>query len=452
MRAGAARMRTEGEADEDRMICPNCNTDNRSGARYCDGCGAELPTVAPLAQEMFGEAKTVDLSGAQTRKLASREPADASSTNPTIELSGLDTMVDSSFMPGGQAQSSAQKSYFAGDAARSQAHRGVPESKPPRPPMGAKARTIALCVLGVLIAAAALAGVTYMMQLWGGKVVPDVVGQQSQDAKAVLEEAGFAVEVSLVKSDELEDMVLACEPGAGSRIEEGATVRLDVATPRLVPDLVGKHKDEAQRLLTDEGFTDVAFTEAKSNEPEGSVLKVTPEAGTRAKANASITVEFAIPFRVPEVKGLKIEEATALLEQEGYVVETAFAYAEDVEEGLSAGCDPAPGSALASGSTVVLQVAKHRSSELIDITRTYLQGLSKVKIDGKNYEVGEIRGVTYQGGGQCAYSIVARQYETHKWLFGDLETRYGNYETINGTITWNDANQITAMNPKIEQA
>ena len=59
-----------------------------------------------------------------------------------------------------------------------------PESKGKRLP---GSRIAAIVALVVLIAAGVAAGVTYQMELWGGKVVPDVTGMTQADATYMLQ-------------------------------------------------------------------------------------------------------------------------------------------------------------------------------------------------------------------------------------------------------------------------
>ena len=70
------------EGCRSRMLCPNCHTNNRSNAKFCDECGCELPTVAPIAREMFGESETTRLDDGRT-----------------VDLQGIDNYTDSSHSP-----------------------------------------------------------------------------------------------------------------------------------------------------------------------------------------------------------------------------------------------------------------------------------------------------------------------------------------------------------------
>ena len=59
--------------------------------------------------------------------------------------------------------------------------------------------------------------------------------------------------------------MLLTDPGSGGRAEEGSEVVIHVAVPRIVPDVVGKTRDEAAKLLEAEDFARVTFAEEKSD-------------------------------------------------------------------------------------------------------------------------------------------------------------------------------------------
>lgn len=477
------------------MICPYCGTENRNTAKFCDSCGFELPTVAPDAREIFGDdsfliegedAITVDLQGlehmvdssnsgvmypeldpyrsdlsgygddqAPTMPLAAKTAvignAAAASSTPsyddpyktqTIPLGSSSPYRTAEFdavgSGTGMSFDGSSKTFSAADDKTSHA---------------APKRKVAIIVVAVLVAlcVAAAAFITYNMQLWGGISVPDVVRQSESVAKQNLEAAGFTVDVEYVVSDDVQGIVVSTNPNAGKRIEEGSLVVMSVSIPRVIPEVIGLTRDEAAALLEGSGYTDVEFITQKSNEAEGSVISVEPGVGSQATADSHVQVVIAEPFRVPAVEGLTRDEAVAALEAEGYSVKTVSYITEDIAEGMAVSTDPAAGSVLPSGSEVVLNVAHNRSTELIDATRAYLSGSTRFNINGIDYEIGEIKSVTFKGSDTCAYSITARPYETHTWLFGDTETRYGNYETINGTITYNADNSIKSGDPAIKR-
>lgn len=321
-----------------------------------------------------------------------------------------------------------------------------PSARPPR----AKGPIIAAACIALAIILAAVAGGTYMAELWGGKTIPEVVGLSQPEATDALAAKGFAAQAVEVKSDDPQGTVLSSDPEQGHRAEEGSTVTLSVAVPRIVPAIVGATSDDAAQALEAEGFTAVTYTEEKSNEAAGTVLAVSPEAGTGAKSGDAITVTVAVPYTVPDVEGMSEADAKAALEAEGYEVSTEWYTTEDIEEGTAVSTDPAAGSELNSGSEVTLYVAHSRGTELVDLTREILPGANLTNDEG-SFKVENIKSCTYRGDGEVLYTVEARQYEVVTMPFGlGQETVFAKkLTTIEGGIVWNDDNEVSYASPSI---
>ncbi|MEV5926088.1 Stk1 family PASTA domain-containing Ser/Thr kinase [Streptomyces cellulosae] len=89
--------------------------------------------------------------------------------------------------------------------------------------------------------------------------VPDVTGDDPEDARAELEEAGLKVEIAeeRVHSEHDAGKVARQTPGAGGEVAEGDTVTLTLSKgPEMVevPDVVGDSVDEAREKLEGAGF------------------------------------------------------------------------------------------------------------------------------------------------------------------------------------------------------
>ncbi|WP_452040958.1 PASTA domain-containing protein [Adlercreutzia rubneri] len=322
----------------------------------------------------------------------------------------------------------------------------APTARPPR----AKGPIIAAACIVLAVVLAAVAGGTYMAELWSGKTIPEVVGLSQPEAVDALAAKGFAAQAVEVKSDDPQGTVLSSDPEQGHRAEEGSTVTLSVAVPRIVPAIVGATSDEATQALEAEGFTAVTYTEEKSNEAAGTVLAVSPEAGTEAKSGDAITVTVAVPYTVPDVEGMSEADAKAALEAEGYEVSTEWYTTEDIEEGTAVSTDPTAGSELNSGSEVTLYVAHSRGTELVDLTREILPGANLTNDEG-SFKVENIKSCTYRGDGEVLYTVEARQYEVVTMPFGlGQETVFAKkLTTIEGGIVWNDDNEVSYASPSI---
>lgn len=321
-----------------------------------------------------------------------------------------------------------------------------PSARPPR----AKGPIIAAACIALAIILAAVAGGTYMAELWGGKTIPEVVGISQPEAVDALAAKGFAAQAVEMKSDDPQGTVLSSDPEQGHRAEEGSTVTLSVAVPRIVPAIVGATSDDAAQALEAEGFTAVTYTEEKSNEAAGTVLAVSPEAGTEAKSGDAITVTVAVPYTVPDVEGMSEADAKAALQAEGYEVTSEWYTTEDIEEGTAVSTDPAAGSELNSGSEVTLYVAHSRGTELVDLTREILPGANLTNDEG-SFKVENIKSCTYRGDGEVLYTVEARQYEVVTMPFGlGQETVFAKkLTTIEGGIVWNDDNEVSYASPSI---
>ncbi|AVV47559.1 Stk1 family PASTA domain-containing Ser/Thr kinase [Streptomyces sp. P3] len=129
----------------------------------------------------------------------------------------------------------------------------------------------------------------------GGPVdVPDVAGDDLDDAKAELEKAGLTVKVSSerVNSEVDKGRVAAQTPKADSQLAEGDTVTLTLSKgPEMVevPDVVGSSVDDAKSLLEQSGF--------KVDEDRGllglfgdTVKKQSVQAGKSAPKGSTITI------------------------------------------------------------------------------------------------------------------------------------------------------------------
>ncbi len=389
----------------------------------------------------FAEEEQADESADRAERQEAPKAEAPLSAAVTADLSGLDEcLVDASYVP----PQSAWKSGGTMEMPRIE-DAPAPKQKEFRAPdpnekKHGKGRVVAIVVALLLVAAAAVVGVSYQMELWGGKIIPDVAGMTQADATYVLESKGFSVRATQVKSDETEGIVLLMDPAAGSRSENGTEIVIHVAVGRVVPDIVGKKKDEAAKLLAEEGFDHVTYTETKSNEAEGTVLAVTPDAGTKALGSSNVSVSVAKPYTVPDITGLTYDQAVAALNADTYIVRDSYAYDENLKPGTIMGTDPAAGSKLESGAMVSLIMSKSRASELVSAAQAYLSSAGSVTIGGTSYQIISVDGVSYLGNNQTAFTITGAAVTTL-----DGETVRGSAKQKSGTITWDDANQIVSI-------
>ena len=127
----------------------------------------------------------------------------------------------------------------------------------------------------------------------GDAIVPiDIIGKPLEEARAILASAGLRVSKTVaVASEEQPGIVLKVSPDAGSTVEAGSGVTLEIASGNVqVPNFVGKSEIEAKTLLTQAGFLVKTATAFDANQPLGIVLAQAPASGETKIIGSSVTI------------------------------------------------------------------------------------------------------------------------------------------------------------------
>ncbi|HVP01749.1 MAG TPA: Stk1 family PASTA domain-containing Ser/Thr kinase [Solirubrobacteraceae bacterium] len=139
-------------------------------------------------------------------------------------------------------------------------------------------------------------GQTVTLHVSSGKaqvVVPDVVGQALEDARAALTNAGFTVTVTSKEDTATPGTVLSQSPAAQSKADQGSAVALVVAkkpSQVAVPNTVGDDEATAIQTLSGAGFKVTTKPVTVTNEQQdGTVIKQSPSGG-KAKPGSTVTI------------------------------------------------------------------------------------------------------------------------------------------------------------------
>jgi serine/threonine-protein kinase len=139
-------------------------------------------------------------------------------------------------------------------------------------------------------------------------IVPSVIGQTEEDARATLEAEGLEVDVATQASDEEQGTVIDQDPSAGTEVSPGDTVRILVSEgpqEQPMPDVTGQDADDAQAFLEDNYGLTVTQTDADpadcGAQPPGTVCSTDPPPDTPVSPGDSATLfvmpgEAGIPF------------------------------------------------------------------------------------------------------------------------------------------------------------
>ena len=212
----------------------------------------------------------------------------------------------------------------------------------------------------------------------GEAPVPIVQGLPAGEAADKLREAGFKSEQRREFSETVKaGRVIETSPPEGSTVRKGSTVTLVVSRGRekvAVPDVKGKTREEAERLLRRAGL-ESAVTEREDADAEpGTVLEQDPAAGTRIAKGRTIELIVAkapAEAPVPGVIDATEEDAVRQLEDAGFVVKVVDAPAATPDEdGIVIDQDPAPDTPRPKGSEVTITVGRFEPDVVPEPTAT----------------------------------------------------------------------------------
>ena len=126
--------------------------------------------------------------------------------------------------------------------------------------------------------------------------VPDVSNRSQDEARQMLEDAGFKVASATRTEDSPkveQDRVTRTDPAAGTSADEGTLITLYISSGNTtVPDgLVGQTEDQVRSILTgDYNFSITLQSEYSDTIAAGSVTRVDPGSGSTVEQRANISV------------------------------------------------------------------------------------------------------------------------------------------------------------------
>ncbi|MCN9242085.1 Stk1 family PASTA domain-containing Ser/Thr kinase [Streptomyces sp. RY43-2] len=196
--------------------------------------------------------------------------------------------------------------------------------------------------------------------------VPDVDGQNVDDAKAKLEgeEYGFKVELKPQESGQAAaNTVLSTDPAAGKRVQKGSTITITYAQEPsrvTVPDLSGKSAEDARTYLQSKGLQLGTQTEEESgDQPEGTIFWQSQGAGSEVARDTTIDVKIAKapqeqPFAMPKVTQMTLGQAKQVLAGAGLELDKAVGPGANDDNAMVVKSEPTEGAQVKKGDKVTL--------------------------------------------------------------------------------------------------
>lgn len=166
-----------------------------------------------------------------------------------------------------------------------------------------------------------------------------------------------------------------------------------------VPSIIGMKQSDAKNAVEAKKLKFVVVSKEKSNKDKGTVLKVSPDEGTKVKVNSEVRVTVSggmDKLTVPNVVNVDYNTAKDIISQSGLKVgDVSYRYSDDVQNGYVITQDPASGSDIAEGSSVDLVVSSGPETKYVTVP----------DVEGKS--IGEAESIL--SGRGINYSV---QYET----------------------------------------
>jgi serine/threonine-protein kinase len=153
--------------------------------------------------------------------------------------------------------------------------------------------------------------------------VPDLRGKQENDAVETLTRLHLKPNVHDVPSDKPAGMVLAQDPPAGTKLQVGKPVRINVSKgpqPILVPNVLNIPLEQATSTLEADGFR-VQPRFVENNQPSNTVIDQSPSAGSSAAKNSVVSLTVSKGPKtttVPDVTSTDLGTAEQTLQASGF--------------------------------------------------------------------------------------------------------------------------------------
>ena len=192
--------------------------------------------------------------------------------------------------------------------------------------------------------------------------LPNVVGLTQAEAEALL--GDYVVTITRAHDGRIpKDRVSSQLPLATVRVQKGSGVVLTISDgpgDSVVPiDLVGMSLIDARAALSAVGLLVTATEAVPSDEPQGTVLKVTPAPGSTITAGSGVVLQIASgQVLVPSLIGTDALQAKTLLVQAGFLVNEVVGYDANQPIGVVIRQAPDAGTTQTIGKSVTITINK----------------------------------------------------------------------------------------------
>ena len=195
-----------------------------------------------------------------------------------------------------------------------------------------------------------------------GPLIPNVVGLSEEDARALLKD--YVITIKRAHDGVVPaNRVASQSPLATTHAPVGSAIVLTLSDgpgDAIVPDdLVGMALIDARAALTAVGLTVSQTIAAPSDQPQGTVLEVSPPVGSVTTAGSGVILTIASgEVTVPDLIGVEAIQAKTILIQAGFLINEFFDYNAAQPIGVVIAQAPAAGTTQTIGKSVTITINK----------------------------------------------------------------------------------------------
>lgn len=224
----------------------------------------------------------------------------------------------------------------------------------------------------------------------GEKELPNLVGIKYETAVTQNDDFDIALDDDgKVYSDEWgKGVIIEQKPKAGLMIKLGSQVKVKVSLGPLVvqlPNFAGKEARQTFSWLKDHGLDYKEQRAYSEDVSAGCVIYTDPSKDSPLNSGTTVTVYVSmgperLPVEVPDVTGLKAEDARAALERKMMIVGSYVEQYGDAPVGVVIGQEPPGGSMVNEGTEITLIVCSGIDPEELEAERRKTMGKIRLRI------------------------------------------------------------------------
>ena len=272
----------------------------------------------------------------------------------------------------------------------------------------------------------------------------DLTGMTYEEAKKALNDLGLGIKKGdSMSSDEYEEGVIVGQSEEeGEMVDKNTTITVNISSGAgeiEVPNVKNYKEETAESTLKEAGFKVKTEYEYSSEVPEGNVISQTPDSGSKAKKNDTITIVVSRGIeqvQMINVMGKSQADAQNALSAIGILCNVTSDYSDTVPEGQVISQSVAEGKWIDKGTTITITVSLGKKIEQVQMVKVI--GMTQTNAQNALSELG----LTYSVSTEYSDTVPAGQVISQSISEGTLVDK-GTKVTITISLGKNPETEVT---------